>query len=185
MPQTHITPPLIEFKGTTLPVVTVSLRSLQLGELGEAANAACSVTIRFSMAMRRCSTCHRPAQCRRRNGSSAERAVQNPRPECDGCTRRQRGASPERPHFAGLPTYAAVDRSARACHALMRSVQSHRQPACPANGDSSPPPAPPGSGRKRNPSPASQHACKHQGRQRCSSPGPCVPGNRSMPVAAT
>ncbi len=39
MPPTHKTPPLIEFKGTTLPIVTVSLRSLQLGELGEAASA--------------------------------------------------------------------------------------------------------------------------------------------------
>jgi septum site-determining protein MinC len=39
MPPTNKTPPLIEFKGTTLPIVTVSLRSLQLGELGEAASA--------------------------------------------------------------------------------------------------------------------------------------------------
>ena len=39
MPRTNQTTQLIEFKGTTLPVVTVSLRSLQLGELGETASA--------------------------------------------------------------------------------------------------------------------------------------------------
>ena len=38
MPRTNKTNPLIEFKGTTLPLVTVTLRSLQLGELAEAAN---------------------------------------------------------------------------------------------------------------------------------------------------
>jgi septum site-determining protein MinC len=37
MPQTHKTIQLIEFKGTTLPVVVVTLRSLQPDELAEAA----------------------------------------------------------------------------------------------------------------------------------------------------
>jgi hypothetical protein len=58
MPATNKTRQLIEFKGTTLPVVVVTLRSLHPDALAEAASAL-SVTMSFSTAMRHCLNCHK------------------------------------------------------------------------------------------------------------------------------
>jgi septum site-determining protein MinC len=187
MPQNNITPPLIEFKGSTLPVVTVSLRSLQLGELGEAANALFGDDPFFDGEAAVLDLSQAGAV------SSAKWQFLKELFRTHGLNvMGVRGGSDElrqSARTAGLPTYAAVDRSARALP--------------PADEERS---APPPTGapamaaavveqyhRQRLRQGRSETRARRQrrsrlqapSRQRCSSPGPCVPGNRSMLVAAT
>jgi septum site-determining protein MinC len=110
--KTTSTPPLIEFKGSTLPVVTVSLRSLQLGELGEAANALFGDDPFFDGEAAVLDLSQAGAV------SSAKWQFLKELFRTHGLNvMGVRGGSDElrqSARTAGLPTYAAVDRSARA-----------------------------------------------------------------------
>jgi septum site-determining protein MinC len=141
MPQNNTTPPLIEFKGNTLPVVTVSLRSLQLGELGEAANALFGDDPFFDGEAAVLDLSQAGAV------SSAKWQFLKELFRTHGLNvMGVRGGSDElrqSARTAGLPTYAAVDRSARA---LARADEERSEPAPtgePAMEAAPPPPAPP------------------------------------------
>ncbi|EXI88437.1 MAG: Septum site-determining protein MinC [Candidatus Accumulibacter regalis] len=112
MPPTNKTPPLIEFKGTTLPIVTVSLRSLQLGELGEAASALFGDDPFFDGEAAVLDLSQAAA------ASSAKWQFLKELFRTHGLNViGVRGGSDElreSARTAGLPTYAAVDRSLRA-----------------------------------------------------------------------
>jgi septum site-determining protein MinC len=157
MPPTHKTPPLIEFKGTTLPIVTVSLRSLQLGELGEAASALFGDDPFF-------------------DGDAAVLDLSQAGPVSSAKWQflkelfrthglnviGVRGGSEElrqSARAAGLPSYAAFDRSARALPPADEERAAPPPAAAPALEaaavvEAVPPPAPPAARSERKPEPA-------------------------------
>jgi septum site-determining protein MinC len=152
MPQNNKTPPLIEFKGSTLPVVTVSLRSLQLGELGEAANALFGDDPFFDGEAAVLDLSQAGAV------SSAKWQFLKELFRTHGLNvMGVRGGSDElrqSARTAGLPTYAAFDRSARALPRLMRSVQRHAPTGAPAMAGSSAAASAARSKREAKPEPA-------------------------------
>ncbi|MER2515929.1 MAG: septum site-determining protein MinC [Candidatus Accumulibacter phosphatis] len=141
MPQNNITPPLIEFKGSTLPVVTVSLRSLQLGELGEAANALFGDDPFFDGEAAVLDLSQAGAV------SSAKWQFLKELFRAHGLNvMGVRGGSDElrqSARTAGLPTYAAVDRSARALPPADEERSGPAPTGAPAMAAAAPPPAPP------------------------------------------
>ncbi|MEF8734237.1 MAG: septum site-determining protein MinC [Candidatus Accumulibacter meliphilus] len=152
MPQNNITPPLIEFKGSTLPVVTVSLRSLQLGELGEAANALFGDDPFFDGEAAVLDLSQAGAV------SSAKWQFLKELFRTHGLNvMGVRGGSDElrqSARTAGLPTYAAVDRSARA---LPRADEERSEPpptGVPAMETAAPPPAPAATRPEAKPEPS-------------------------------
>ncbi|MFW5396066.1 MAG: septum site-determining protein MinC [Candidatus Accumulibacter regalis] len=149
MPPTNKTPPLIEFKGTTLPIVTVSLRSLQLGELGEAASALFGDDPFFDGEAAVLDLSQAAA------ASSAKWQFLKELFRTHGLNViGVRGGSDElreSARTAGLPTYAAVDRSLRAAP---RADDERPAPAAPppvpeAKSEAKPEPA-----REAKPEPA-------------------------------
>ncbi|WP_291987891.1 septum site-determining protein MinC [Candidatus Accumulibacter sp. ACC007] len=142
MPPTNKTPPLIEFKGTTLPIVTVSLRSLQLGELGEAASALFGDDPFFDGDAAVLDLSQAGA------ASSAKWQFLKELFRTHGLNViGVRGGSDElreSARTAGLPTYAAVDRSLRAAPRAddERPVPTAPPPALEPKPEAKPEPAP-------------------------------------------
>lgn len=146
---TNKTPPLIEFKGTTLPIVTVSLRSLQLGELGEAASALFGDDPFFDGEAAVLDLSQAAA------ASSAKWQFLKELFRTHGLNViGVRGGSDElreSARTAGLPTYAAVDRSLRAAPRAddERTAPAAPPPAPEAKSEAKPEPA-----REAKPEPA-------------------------------
>jgi hypothetical protein len=165
MPPTNKTRQLIEFKGTTLPVVVVTLRSLHPDALAEAASALFGDDEFF-------------------DGDAAllelSQIVDVPEPDWRRVKQvlkshglnviGVRGGSEELRYgaaFAGLPTYAAGERSSPHCHCLPSDSLAT------ARNSRSDPAAPPPMATASAAAPTS------------SSTGRCVPDNRFTHAAAT